>query len=224
MLRLHEMVMDRYDPRKQVRLIVDEWGMWHAPEPGSPPAFLVQQNTLRDALVAAVSLNIFNHHAERVKMANLAQTINVLQALILTREGEPTIVQTPTYHVFDLYKEHQDATLLPIELEAGAYRYGDEAIPALSVSASRNAEGAVHLTLVNLDPHQERIVHCRLEGMRPTRAEGRLLTAEAMDAHNTFEAPNRVRPVAFTAYRVADDGATLRLPAQSVVAITFYPR
>lgn len=222
-LRGHKAVMDRYDPEKRVGLVVDEWGMWHAPEPGSNPAFLVQQNTLRDALVAAVSLNIFNHHADRVKMANLAQTINVLQALILTREGEDTIVRTPTYHVFDLYKEHQDATLVPIALEAGEYRYGNEAIPALNASASRNAEGAVHLTIANLDPHQERVVHCRLEGARPARVAGRVLTADAMDAHNTFEAPNRVQPTAFTGYRQLGNGVyELRLPAKSVVALTFY--
>jgi alpha-N-arabinofuranosidase len=134
-------------------------------------------------------------------------------------------VLTPTYHVFDLYQEHQDATLLPIELEAGEYRYGDEAIPALNASASRSTEGAVHLTIANLDPHQERIVRCNLEGMQAARVTGRVLTAEAMDAHNTFEAPNQVRPTTFTSYRMIGNGVyELRLPSKSVVALTFLPR
>ncbi len=146
----HSAIMDQYDPQKRVWLIVGEWGTWHTVEEGTNPGFLYQQNALRDAVVAGYNLNLFNNHADRVKGANIAQTINVLQAMILTK-GEQMIL-TPTYHVFEMYKVHQDATLLPINLEEGTYTYGGESTGAVSASASRDSQGRIHITLVNMDP------------------------------------------------------------------------
>ena len=151
--------------RSASRLVVDEWGTWYQVEPGTNPGFLYQQNTLRDALVAGVTLNIFNRHCDRVRMANIAQTVNVLQAMILTDKEK--MLLTPTYHVFEMYKVHQDATLLPAELTCADYRFGQQEIPGLSVSASRDKAGKIHVTLCNLNPNAPAEVACELEGARP---------------------------------------------------------
>jgi alpha-N-arabinofuranosidase len=213
----HSTVMDRYDPEKRVGLIVDEWGTWHDVEPGTPPGFLYQQSTLRDALVAGVTLNILNAHCARVTMANIAQTVNVLQALILTAGDK--MVLTPTYHVFEMYKVHQDATLLPTHVNCVPYAHGDESIPAISVSASRDNEGRVHLSLCNLDPGHELGVSCELRGMQPTGATGRILTAKAIDAHNMFERRESVEPAAFDGVTLTGDTLLLDLPAKSLVVL-----
>jgi alpha-N-arabinofuranosidase len=213
----HSTIMDRYDPEKRVGLLVDEWGTWYDVEPGTPPGFLYQQNSLRDALVAGVTLNIFNSHCERVTMANIAQTINVLQAMILTEDDK--MILTPTYHTFEMYKVHQDATLLPIDVDCTAYEHGDESIPTLSVSASRDGAGKVHLSLCNLDPGQPASVSCELRGMAPTGASGRVLTAEAINAHNTFDQPEVVKPAKFEGVTVNDNTLLLDLPAKSIVVL-----
>src|SRR5438105_12260299 len=147
----HAAIMDKQDSQKRVGLIVDEWGIWHDVEPGTNPGFLYQQNTLRDALVAGLTLNIFNNHADRVKMANIAQLINVLQAMILTDKEKSLL--TPTYHVFDLYSVHQDAKLLPTSMQSAEYSFGSEKIRAVDVSASQDKEGKIHVTLCNLNPN-----------------------------------------------------------------------
>jgi len=192
--------------------------MWHQPEPGSEPGFLYQQNTLRDAFVAALSLNIFNRHADRIRMANIAQTINVLQAMILTERDGDGFILTPTYHVFEMYKGHQDAELLPLTLEAGTYTHGEPTIPALSASASRK-DGRVLLTIANMDPNQGRTVDASLRGQAFTQVSGRILTAEAMNAHNTFEHPDTVAPVPFDGARLEDARLTITLPPMSIVAL-----
>jgi alpha-N-arabinofuranosidase len=209
--------MDRYDPEKRVGLLVDEWGTWHDVEPGTNPGFLYQQNSLRDALVAGVTLNIFNAHCDRVVMANIAQTINVLQAMILT-EGDQMVL-TPTYHVFEMYKVHQDATLLPVDLNCASYEHGDESIPAINASASRDDSGEVHLSLCNLDPGRAANVSCELRGMSATGVTGRVLTAEAINAHNTFDRPDAVAPVAFDGATLSGNTLSLELPAKSVVVL-----
>src|SRR5581483_7957272 len=158
----HSAIMDKYDPEKKVALVVDEWGIWTDVEPGTNPGFLYQQNSLRDALIAATNLNIFNNHCDRVKMANLAQTINVLQALILTDKEK--MVLTPTYHVFDLYKVHQDAKYLPVKLSSPDYEVDGKKIPAMSVTASQDAAGKIHVSLVNLDPHNSITFSSSLNG------------------------------------------------------------
>ena len=213
----HSTIMDLYDPEKRVGLIVDEWGTWYNVEPGTPPGFLYQQNTLRDALVAGTTLNIFNAHCERVTMANIAQTINVLQAMLLVKDDK--MVLTPTYHAFEMYKVHQDATLLPIDVDCAAYEHGDESIPTLSVSASRDDAGKVHLSLCNLDPGQAASVSCELRGIAPTAASGRVLTAEAINAHNTFDQPEVVKPATFEGVTLTGNTLLLDIPAKSVVVL-----
>ena len=213
----HSAIMDQYDPRRRVALFVGEWGTWHQVEEGTNPGFLYQQNALRDAVVAAVELNIFNNHAERVRGANIAQTINVLQAMILT-QGEQMIV-TPTYHVFELYTVHHDATLLPISLEQGSYAFEGNTIPALSASASRDQSGTIHITLANMDPNNARTVTTDIRGAAVTRVSGRILTAAAMNAHNTFERPNAVRPTPFEGARLVGGALIIALPPKSVVVL-----
>jgi alpha-N-arabinofuranosidase len=217
LLTRHSAIMDRYDPRKRVWLIVGEWGTWHQGEPGSNPSFLYQQNTLRDALVASVSFDAFNKHADRVKMANIAQTVNVLQAMILT-QGDKMLL-TPTYHVFEMYTVHHDAVLLPIVLDAGRYVNGDRSIPAVSATASRDAAGRIHLTLTNVDPNQTRTINVSVRGQAVAGVSGRILTAAQMNAYNTFEQPNAVHPTAFDGARLVGETLTVQLPPKSVVAL-----
>ena len=210
-------IMDRHDPQGRIGLYVDEWGTWYRPEPGDNPAFLYQQNTIRDAVVAGLTFNVFHRHAGRVKMANIAQLVNVLQALILTR-GEAMLL-TPTYHVFDMYQVHHDATSLPVEVATGQTTLGGLSLPALSASASRDGQGRVHLSLVNLDPRAEAVVDARLLGGAVTSVSGRVLTGPAIDAHNTFEAPDRVRPAPFTGAVLRAGALEVRLPPRSVVVL-----
>jgi alpha-N-arabinofuranosidase len=213
----HSAIMDKYDPRKRIGLIVDEWGAWYDVEPGTNPGFLYQQNTMRDAIVASVNLNIFNHHADRVKMANIAQLANVLQSMVLT-DKEKMLV-TPTYHVFEMYTVHQDATLLPSEVTSGDYVFGPEKIPAVSASASRDKAGKIHVTLCNLNPNQPAQIACTLAGAKALKLSGRILTAPEMNAHNTFENPGAVKPAEFTAFNTTADGFSTALPAKSVVVL-----
>ena len=218
----HSTIMDRYDPDNRVALIVDEWGTWHEPEPGTNPRFLYQQSTMRDALVAAVTLDIFNRHCARVRGAQIAQTVNVLQAMALT-EGD-RMVLTPTYHVFDLYQGHQEATSLPLDVRADRDGIGDEPIPAVSASASRDAAGGVLLTMSNLDPNQSHEVSAEIRGAGRSDANrpgvnGRILTADTMQAHNTFDDPHAVRIAPFDDARYAGGVLCAPLPAMSVVAL-----
>ena len=217
LVRRHAAIMDRYDPGKRVALVVDEWGTWYDVEPGTEPGFLYQQNTLRDALVAGLTLNIFNNHADRVRMANIAQTVNVLQALILT-DG-PRMITTPTYHVFDMYKGHQGATLLPNRVECDTDNRDDRRVLCVSVSASRGDGGHLHLTLCNVDPHHEVEVRCEVRGMALAEVTGRVLTAGAIQAHNTFQEPARVTPASFERLRLRRETLEVTLPPMSVVAL-----
>ncbi len=215
----HSTIMDKYDPDKRVALIVDEWGAWHAVEPGTNPGFLYQQNSLRDALVASVTLDVFNNHCDRVRMANIAQTVNVLQAMVLTEEGGERMLVTPTYHVFEMYKVHHDATLVPLELECGSYEFGEDSIPLLSASASRDAGGKVHVSLTNLDPNRAADVACDVRGMEVAGATGRVLTAGAITAHNTFDAPDTVTPAGLDVSTSEGGKLTVQLPPRSVAVI-----
>jgi alpha-N-arabinofuranosidase len=216
-LERHTAIMDRHDPQKRVALIVGEWGTWHDVEPGTNPGFLYQQNTLRDAVVAAYHLNLFNNHADRVRGANIAQMVNVLQAMILTR-GDAMIL-TPTYHVFELFTPHHDATLLPIALEEGSYGFDGDSIPAVSASASRDSAGVIHITLANLDPGRPRTIRAEARGVSVSAVSGRILTAAAMNAHNTFDDPDAVRPAPFRGARLAGGRLVIALPARSIVAL-----
>ncbi len=217
LVRKHSEIMDKYDDRKRVGLIVDEWGTWYEPTPGSHQGFLEQQNTLRDALVAGLTLNIFNQHCDRVKMANIAQIINVLQAMILTAKEK--MLLTPTYHVFEMYTVHHDATLLPTDVTCADYTMGGDKVPGLSVSASRDKAGAIHVSLCNLNPNAAAEVTCDLHGAKPQSVSGRVLTADAMQTHNTFDKPETLKPAAFSDCKLTEGGFAAKLPAKSVVVL-----
>jgi alpha-L-arabinofuranosidase len=217
LIERHSAIMDQYDPDKRKGLMVDEWGTWYDVEPGTNPGFLYQQNSLRDALVAGINLNIFNNHADRVRMANIAQMVNVLQSVILTKDEK--MVLTPTYHVFDLYKVHQGALLLPVEMEPAEYELAGEKIPAVSVSASRDQAGKIHVTFCNLDPNRINTVTADLRGARATKISGQILTASAINAHNTFEKPNQVQVASFGNAKLTSLGFQVPLPPKSVVLL-----
>jgi alpha-N-arabinofuranosidase len=211
-------IMDKYDQRKRVGLAVDEWGTWWNVEEGENPGFLYQQNTLRDAVVAGVFLNIFNSHADRVKMGCIAQTNNVLQAMVLTK-GDKMIV-TPTYYVFEMYKVHQGATLLPGKLECSPYQLNNKTIPSLNASASKDKQGVIHISLCNLDPQKPGKLECELTGVTAKKVSGQILTSDKMNAHNTFEQPNAIGPVEFKDVEIKDGKILTTLPAKSVVMLT----
>ena len=213
----HSAIMDRFDPAKKVALIVDEWGAWYDPAEGAPAGELYQQNTLRDALIAAVTFNSFHAHADRVRMANIAQMVNVLQALILT-DNEKMLL-TPTYHVFDLFQVFQGATSLPLGIESPRYMADGSSVPAISGSAARSTDGAVHVSLVNLDPHHPATLRLGLDGMAPRSVRAAVLTAAAMDAHNTFEAPDAVHPVPYSQVELEPHSAIVHLPPKSIVVL-----
>ncbi len=213
----HLAIMDKYDPEKKVGMVVDEWGIWTDVEPGTNPGFLYQQNTIRDALLAALNFHIFHEHADRVTMANIAQIVNVLQAMILTDKEK--MLLTPTYHAFEMYKPFQGATSLPVSLVTPDYAYGKDKIPAVSATAARAKDGKVYLALVNVLPNESATVSTSFVGLAAKGAAGRILTAPALDSHNTFAAPNTVAPAAFTGAKVADGKLTATLPAKSIVVL-----
>src|SRR5689334_5091080 len=188
----HSAIMDKYDPKKKVALVVDEWGGWYAPLPGSNPGFLVQQNSLRDAILAALNLNIFAQHADRVRMANIAQMINVLQAMIMTDKEK--MVLTPTYYVYKMYVPFQDATFVPVVFDAGTYSYNNISLPRLDAIAAKDAAGKLWLEVTNVDPNQSAEIEVGLAGGAAKSATGQTLTAPKVDSVNTFDTPDSVIP------------------------------
>ena len=214
----HGAIMDQYDPEKKIGMIVDEWGCWFDCEPGTNPGFLYQQNTIRDALVAGVTLNIFNKHSDRMKMANLAQTVNVLQSVLLT-EGNK-MVKTPTYHVFHMYRHHQGAELLESVL-TGVEKTGEGEwmVPEITESCSVDADGVITVTLNHLSAHEEKTLDIVLAGGEDFEVcEAKIVTGE-MHAHNTFEAPETVKEESFTGYEKIENGIRVTLPACSVTEL-----
>jgi alpha-N-arabinofuranosidase len=212
-------LMDRYDPKKRLAMVIDEWGGWYDVEKGTNPGFLYQQNTIRDAMLAAVTLNIFNNNADRVRLANIAQTINVLQAVVLT-EGAKMIL-TPTYHVFEMYNVHHDAVLLPLSLKCADYTLGNDKLPAVSASASRDKAGKIHITLSNIDANKAQEVSISIRGLvqKAQGTTGRILTSEKVQDHNTFDNPNKVKPVDFKGATLNGDMLKVTLPPVSVVVL-----
>ena len=212
----NEAILEKNDPQNKVAFYVDEWGTWYAPEPGREPGFLWQQNSLRDALVAALNFHVFHAHAKRVQMANIAQMVNVLQAMILT-DG-PRMTLTPTYHAFQMYIPFQGATFLPTEIQAPKYALDNVSVPSVSVTAARDTAGKLQVGLVNLDPKREATVTLGTSGAEAKSAAGRVLTAKAMDAHNTFDAPEAVKPAPISAKR-SGGKLVVKLPPKSVAVL-----
>jgi alpha-L-arabinofuranosidase len=217
LLQRSKEIMDRYDREGRIALFVDEWGTWWNAEPGFNPAFLYQQNTLRDAVSAGIFLNAFNENCDRVRMGNIAQTNNVLQAMILTRG--PEMIVTPTYHVFEMYKVHQGATLLPSDMTCRGYGPQGQQLASLVASASKDKAGQIHVSICNLDPEKPADLVCELKGGQAGRVTGRVLTADKMNAHNTFEAPNTIQPTTLNGVKLADGKVTVTLPARSVAVL-----
>lgn len=212
----HGAIMDKYDPAKKVKLVVDEWGGWYDVEPGTNPGFLFQQNTVRDALLAGMTLNIFNNHAERVSMANLAQTVNVLQAVILT-EGE-RLVLTPTYHVMEMYKGHQEGRLVPNSINTSSLEHNGKKIPKVSISSSKNEKGNLIISLTNVDPTQAEEITIQLD-QSYKEYSSRILKGAAVDSHNTFDKPNAVAPQFFKNIQLNKNQLKFNLPSASVLVI-----
>lgn len=214
----HSTIMDKYDPDKTIGLMVDEWGSWYDVEPGTNPGFLYQQNTMRDAILAGMTLNIFNNHCDRVRMANIAQIVNVLQALFLT-EGEKMIL-TPTFHIFDMYKVHQDATMLPTTVRTNFLPYENRTQPQLSVSASKDADGLIHISLVNTDLNEDLEVTCTLNSdAKLAKNGGQIVTSDKIQDHNTFENPDVITLKNFDNYTLKENKLTIKVPAKSVITL-----
>jgi len=213
----HAAVMDKYDPQKKIALVVDEWGGWYDVEPGTNPGFLFQQNTMRDAMIAGVTLNIFNNHADRVRIANLAQCVNVLQAVILTDKEK--MILTPTYHVMEMYNVHQDATLIPVNFTNTSFTLGKDSLPALSVSASKDKAGLVHVSLVNIDPNKPATISLDMSGAALTAVTGRILASPSIQDYNSFQQPDKVKPVSYNGATLKGNTLQVKLPAASVVVL-----
>jgi len=211
----HSAIMDQYDPEKKVGLIIDEWGTWFDVEVGTNPGFLYQQNTMRDALVAGINLNIFNKNCDRVKMANIAQMVNVLQAVILT-EGEKMVL-TPTYHVFNMYKNHQEATLVESYIETENIGVEEEnKVPNLHESVSVDAEGIINVTINNLSISDD----YDIEGIfveKDIKAVKAIILTNEMGAYNTFDEPEVVKPEEFKEFTITNKGINFRIPKCSVI-------
>ncbi|TVV76667.1 alpha-N-arabinofuranosidase [Sphingomonas solaris] len=216
----HSAIMDKYDPKKHVALVVDEWGVWLKPRAGTESLFLIQDSSLRDGIAAAMNLNIFARHADRVRMTNIAQMVNVLQAMIMT-EG-PKMVLTPTYHVYKMYVPFQDATLLPVTFNAGEYKVGTITLPKVDAIAARGKDGKVWLSLVNLDPNSPADISTSVAGVSATSAVGEVLTAPRVDSINSFAAPDTVTPRPVTA-RASGGTLKLTLPPKSVTVVRLEP-
>ena len=219
-LRKQEAVMDQYDPQKKVALVVDEWGAWLAPLPGTNKDFLVQQNSLRDAILASLNLNIFARHADRVRMANIAQMINVLQSMILTDDEK--MVLTPTYYTFKMYVPFQDATFVPVDFDPGSLHRDGITLPRVDAVAAKDASGKLWLEITNLDPEKPVEIDADVTGMTVKSATGETLTASGVDSVNTFAAPNTVVPKPITA-NVAGGRLTLTVEPKSVTVLSLEP-
>lgn len=216
-LKRHISIMDQHDPDKSIGLMVDEWGTWWDVEPGTNPGFLYQQNTLRDAFVAAITLNIFHKYCDRIKMANIAQLVNVLQALFLT-ENEKTVL-TPTYHVFDLYQVHQDALFLPSNLTSNDYEHDGVKVPALNASASKSADGTINISIVNAHPQKAADLDVDLYGASVKKVTGKILTAQNISDHNSFDNPDAVRIAEFSGAKISNNRVQVEIPARSIVVL-----
>ena len=214
----HCAIMDKYDPEKHVALMLDEWGTWFAVEPGTNPGHLYQQNTMRDAIVASLTFDIFNRHTDRLKMANIAQIVNVLQSMILT--NETGMVCTPTYHVFRMYNIHQDAEYIPTSVLCDTIDVSyNRKLPLVSATASKDSEGKTHICLSNVDLEHDCQVSVTLSGIKAGTVTGEILTAERINDHNTFEEPHLVEPATFNGAKLKGNKLYVNLPAKAIVSL-----
>ncbi|QDP39105.1 alpha-N-arabinofuranosidase [Radiobacillus deserti] len=214
----HGTIMDKYDPDKRIGMIVDEWGAWYDVEPGTNPGFLYQQNTIRDAVVAGAHFNIFHQHNDRVQMANIAQMVNVIQAMILTESDK--MILTPTYHVFEMFKVHQDAQRVSLHLNIDTVKENGYSYPQVTASASKAKDGTLNISLCNLDKAVSTTLDIDLRGLEFSNVTGRILTSGEMNAKNTFENPDHVKPQAFKGFAREGSSLKVELPSKSVVVLT----
>lgn len=227
LIEKHSAIMDKYDPDKRIGLLVDEWGTWWDEEPGTTPGHLYQQNTMRDAFVAALTLNIFHKHTDRIRMCNIAQVVNVLQSMILTdQEGEGHMVLTPTYYVFQMYKGFQEATYLPLSSDITMKHVrGDEHapegrdVPMLSASAAQKADGSIIVSLANVDLENTQEITLNIEGASANEVSGTILTSKNIDDYNDFSNPSVVAPSEFNGFYLKKGVLTVKLPAMSIVVL-----
>lgn len=213
----HSTIMDKYDPAKKTALVVDEWGGWYNVEPGTNPGFLYQQNTMRDAMIAGLTLNVFHNHCDRVRMANLAQAVNVLQSVILTNKEK--MILTPTYHVMEMYNVHQDALMLPVFLTTNDYVVGNEKLPAVSVSASKDKNGITHISLVNIDASKTQDISVNINGAKYSSVSGRIITSKKLQDYNSFDEPDKIHPENFKDAKLSANSLQVKLPPFSVVVL-----
>jgi alpha-N-arabinofuranosidase len=211
--------MDSYDPENKVDLLLDEWGTWFDVEPGTNPGHLYQQNTMRDAMVAALSLNIFHKYTQRLKMANIAQVANVLQSMVLTKGDK--MVLTPTYHVFRMYNVHQEATFLPLTCNSKTFTDANgRECPIVDATASRNAEGTINVTLTNTDLENEAEITVAIASDKKASVVGEILTSNNVADYNDFDSPSKVVPAEFKEFKAKDGRITVKLPAKSIVNLS----
>lgn len=213
----HAAIMDKYDPEQKIALVVDEWGGWYDVEKGTNPGFLYQQNTMRDAVLAGATLNIFNNHANRLRMANLAQCVNVLQAVILTDKAK--MILTPTYHIMQMYSVHQDAQLLPLTINSPLYTYNGKTLPALSASASKDKNGLVHVSLVNIDSKKENKIEIDIKELGVKNVTATILTSPKLQDHNSFDNPSKIKPAVYKGFEIKKGKLEITIPAFSVVVL-----
>jgi alpha-L-arabinofuranosidase len=215
----HIAVMDKYDPDKKIGLMADEWGNWFDPEPGVNMGVLYQQNSLRDAITASIYLNVFNNHCDRVKMANIAQVVNVLQAMVLTQGDK--MVKTPSFYVFKMYNVHHDALMLPLDMNAETYSSDDQSIPTLSASASKNKAGEINITIANVNPEKNAGTTISLDTKGNFDViNAKVITADQMNALNDFDRKEAVTIQDFKNYKIKGTDLSADLPAKSVVLLT----
>lgn len=217
-IKKHCAIMDQYDKNKRVALMLDEWGTWWDEEPGTVRGHLFQQNTMRDALVASLTFDIFHKYTDRLKMANIAQIVNVLQSMILTKDKE--MILTPTYYAFKMYKVHQDATYLPLDITCDTVNVrGERRVPMVSATASKNKNGEIHISLSNIDVNNAQEVTVNLEGTNAKKAIGEILTSANITDYNSFEKPNTISLVPFNDVKVSKGIMKIKLPAKSIVTL-----
>lgn len=217
-IQKHCAIMDKYDTNKRVGLMLDEWGTWWDEETGTIPGHLFQQNTMRDAMVTSLSLNVFHKYTDRLKMANIAQVVNVLQSMILTHGKQ--MVLTPTYYIFKMYKVHQGATFIPLDLTCDTMKVSDNrAIPVISATASKDKAGLVHLSLANVDLDEAQTVTINLDGLKVTQVTGQILTSKNITDHNTFDNPDVVKLTDFKDAKIRKGILTVKMPAKAIVTL-----